>query len=78
MLRRLMIVIATAVLVTMGLSPTSAQAWPRCESGYECWYDWYSDAARTTLIGQMHVNCDGVQTSEGGRSPYLTFSSWHC
>lgn len=78
MFRRLMIVVAAAILVALGLSPTSAQAWPRCDSGYECWYDWYSDTTHTTLIGWMHVNCDGDQTSAGDRSPYLSFSSWPC
>jgi Family of unknown function (DUF6289) len=78
MVRRLLTATAAVMLVLVGLSPTTAQAWPRCEFGFECWYDWYSDSTRTVLVGTMHVDCDGRQTSEGDHTPYLTFSSWHC
>lgn len=78
MFRRLLITTATVILASVGLSPASAQAWPQCESGFECWYDWYADSTHTVLVGSMHVDCDGNQTSEGLRTPNLVFSSWHC
>jgi hypothetical protein len=76
--RRLLIFAATVIVAVVGLPAPSAQAWPQCQFGSECWYDWYSDATNTTLVGSMYVDCLGHQTSEGVRSGTLHFETWHC
>ena len=78
MIRRSVIPAAAAILATMALPPVTAQAWPMCPIGYGCEYNWWSDAAHTTIAGWMVVDCDGNAASDGPHTPYLEFHQYRC
>ncbi len=78
MIRRLVISAAAATLAAMALTPTTAQAWPMCPSGYGCEYDWWADAAHTYIAGWMIVDCDGNSSGNEVHTPYLVFHQYRC
>jgi hypothetical protein len=77
-IRRLLISAAAATLAAVALSPVSAQAWPMCPDGYDCEYNWWSDAAHTAIVGWMVVDCDGNSTSDGRHTSFLEFHQFRC
>ncbi|MBN6050336.1 hypothetical protein JYK22_00210, partial [Nonomuraea sp. RK-328] len=77
MIRRVLAVaaIATAALATV---PTSAQALPACRAGYMCNTQYFSDAARTNLVGVKTEFCNGEVSTWGRVTRYITWSTSPC
>ncbi|NUW33213.1 hypothetical protein HTZ77_17500 [Nonomuraea sp. SMC257] len=77
MIRRVLVAAAltTAALATV---PAGAQAAPACPAGYMCNTQYYSDAARTNLVGVKTQFCDGEVSSWGRLSGYIVWSSSPC
>jgi hypothetical protein len=77
MIRRVLAVaaLATAVLATV---PTAAQALPACRAGYMCNSQFFSDPARTNLVGVKTEFCNGEVSTWGRVTGYLIWSTSAC
>jgi hypothetical protein len=77
MIRR---VLAVAALVTVALAtvPAAAQAGPACRAGYQCNTQYFSDAARTNLVGVRTEFCDGEVSTWGRVTGYIIWSASPC
>ncbi|MFG3439632.1 DUF6289 family protein [Nonomuraea sp. NPDC047897] len=77
MIRRVLAVavLAAAVLATV---PTGAQAAPACRAGYLCNTQYFSDSARTTLVGVKTEFCSGEVSTWGRVTGYITWSASLC
>ncbi|MFI6179858.1 DUF6289 family protein [Nonomuraea sp. NPDC051191] len=77
MIRR---VLAVAVLAaaTLAVIPAAAQAVPACPVGYLCNTQYFSDSARTNLVGVRTEFCDRSVSTWGRLSGYITWSSSPC
>ncbi|MCG5219373.1 DUF6289 family protein [Streptosporangium soli] len=78
MIRRVLavVVLATAALATV---PASAQAaLPACRAGYMCNSQFFSDSARTRLVGVKTEHCNGEVVTWGRVTGYLNWSTSPC
>ncbi|MEV0614776.1 DUF6289 family protein [Nonomuraea sp. NPDC050404] len=77
MIRRVM---AVATLVTAGIVtvPTGAQAAPACQAGYLCNTQYFSDSARTKLVGVKTEHCNGEVSTWGRVTGYLNRTTSPC
>lgn len=77
MIRRVLavVVLATATLATV---PAGAQAAPLCRAGYLCNSQYFSDSARTNLVGVKTEFCNGEVSTWGRVTGYLTWSTSPC
>lgn len=78
MFRRVLVCVAATLFASVLSQPVTAQAYPFCDSGYNCDYTWFADAAHTQPVGWLLVECDGNQTSDGIHTPYLEFRKSRC
>ncbi|WP_433434897.1 DUF6289 family protein [Nonomuraea sp. CA-141351] len=77
MIRRVLAVTVLAA-ATLATVPSAAQAAPRCPAGYECNTQYFSDAARTNLVGVKTEFCDGEVSTWGRLAGYISWSSSPC
>ncbi|SEG96925.1 hypothetical protein SAMN05444920_110156 [Nonomuraea solani] len=77
MIRR---VLAVAALTTLALAtvPAVAQAAPRCLAGYMCNSQYFSDSARTNLVGVKTEHCNGEVSMWGRVTGYLNWAAYPC
>ncbi|MFC4111692.1 DUF6289 family protein [Nonomuraea zeae] len=77
MIRRVLAVVAltTAALATV---PAGAQAAPSCQAGYLCNTQYFSDSARTILVGVKTEFCSGEVSTWGRVTGYLKWSASPC
>lgn len=79
MVRRILLAGALAAGTTLAAVLPAAPAQARaCIIEHYCYTTWYSNAAHTTVVGQLYEDCDGDRTSWGVRSPYVTFVETPC
>ncbi|MGN9845866.1 DUF6289 family protein [Nonomuraea sp. H19] len=77
MIRR---VLAVAALATAALAavPAGAQAAPACRAGYMCNTQYFSDSARTKLVGVKTEHCNGEVVTWGRVTGYINWSASPC
>ncbi|TMR99280.1 DUF6289 family protein [Nonomuraea basaltis] len=77
MIRRVLAVaaLATAALATV---PAGAQAAPACRAGYMCNTQYFSDSARTNLVGVKTEFCNGEVSTWGRVTGYINWSASAC
>jgi hypothetical protein len=76
--RRLLISAAAATLAAVALPPVTAHAYPYCDSGYNCDYVWFADAAHTQPVGWKLVECDGSSFFDGRQTSFLEYHLTRC
>ncbi|GAA2207621.1 hypothetical protein GCM10009850_030790 [Nonomuraea monospora] len=77
MIRRVLAV-ATLVGAVLATLPAVAQAAPICQSGYLCNTQYFSDAARTNLVGVKTEFCSGEVSTWGRVTGYIKWSASPC
>lgn len=78
MIRRLLISAAAATLAAVALPPVTAQAYPYCDSGWNCDYVWFEDAAHHRPVGWKLVECDGSVSVDGRQTSFLEYHLTQC
>ncbi|MBT2226214.1 DUF6289 family protein [Nonomuraea sp. NEAU-A123] len=80
MIRRALSVAALAA-VALAVVPATAQAGTqgfRCQAGYMCNTTYYSDSARTNLVGAKTEFCSGEVSTWGITTGYSNWSTSSC
>jgi hypothetical protein len=67
--------VGTAAVAVLPAAPAQARA---CIIDHYCYTTWYSNAAHTSVVGELYEDCDGTRTSWGTRSGYVTFVEVPC
>jgi hypothetical protein len=78
MLRRLLVFAGASALAAALSAPMAAQAYPHCNSGYNCDYVWFADTAHTQPVGWLLIECDGSSSSAGVRTAQLEYRLSRC
>lgn len=77
MIRR-MLAVAALTTVALAAVPAAAQAAPACRAGYQCNTQYFSDSARTNLVGVKTEFCDGEVSTWGRVTGYIIWSTSPC
>lgn len=77
MIRRLAGAAAMAVVATLLVVPSPAQA-RFCLPDHTCDTQWFSDPEKTNQVGGRREWCDGSMSTWGVRGPYTIFVETRC